>query len=177
MEDDAMSVNSQDRDEYVHPDTGEVYSMSEAVTNRDKARMPLWAYLDKLFRKRQTVDGAELPDPRPMAPPVGFVKQPSMVDIIREQVRAEVSRAAAANGYETLEESDDFYIEDDDDPSSPYEMEHDYEPISEFLSRMTAAEAAAAEKAGAPIPAKGMSPEAPATPVPPVQAEPNSATT
>lgn len=78
---------------------------------------------------------------------------------------------------QVYDESDDFYIEDDDDPSSPYEMEHDYEPISEFLSRMTAAEAAAAEKAGAPIPAKGMSPEAPATPVPPVQAEPNSATT
>lgn len=58
----------------------------------------------------------------PVAPPVGYKKQPSMVDHIRGLVRSEHLRwAAEGAGAETFEEADDFDVGDDYDPSSPYE--------------------------------------------------------
>lgn len=67
--------------------------------------------------------GHEVVSSRVMAPPVGFVKQPSMVDHIRAAVRSEMlRREVIAQGFETFEESDDFGISDDPiDPSTPYE--------------------------------------------------------
>lgn len=62
----------------------------------------------------------------PVAPPVGYKKQPSMVDHIRGLVRSEHLRwAAEAGGAETFEEADDFDIGDDLDPTSPYESTFD----------------------------------------------------
>lgn len=68
--------------------------------------------------------GQELPDPTPMAPPVGFKRQKPLHELIREMVRSEhLAQAAAAAGAETFEESDDFDVDDDSyDPSTPYEM-------------------------------------------------------
>lgn len=71
--------------------------------------------------RRMTVDGQELPDPTPVAPPVGYKKQPSMADIIREQVR--LAKLAEEAGVETFEEANDFEVGDDFDPDSPYETE------------------------------------------------------
>lgn len=62
----------------------------------------------------------------PVAPPVGYKKQPSMVDHIRGLVRSEHLRWAAQNsGAETFEEADDFEVGDDYDPTSPYEGDFD----------------------------------------------------
>jgi len=66
--------------------------------------------------------GRERPSPIPMAPPIGYKKQPSMIDNIRDMVRREMSQQAAAAGMETFEEADDFEIDDDYDPKSPHEM-------------------------------------------------------
>lgn len=75
--------------------------------------------------KGHTLDeqGRELHDPRPVAPPVGFVKQPSMVEHIRALVRSEMLRKEADDsGLDTFEEAEDFDTgEDDDDPRTPYE--------------------------------------------------------
>lgn len=68
-----------------------------------------------------TKDGREKPDPTPIAPPIGYIKQPTMVENIRAMVRREMSDAAAAQGMETFEEADDFEVGDDYDPRSPYE--------------------------------------------------------
>lgn len=66
--------------------------------------------------------GQEILDPVPMAPPVGYVREPSMADRIRDMVRGEHLRLAALSaGQETFEEADDFEVGDDFDPSSPYE--------------------------------------------------------
>lgn len=70
-------------------------------------------------------DGRELVDPTPVAPPVGYERRPSMVDIIRAQVREHASRYAEDNDMETFDEADDFVIGDDYDPSSPYEENFD----------------------------------------------------
>lgn len=65
--------------------------------------------------------GLEVPDPTPMAPPVGYVQHVPLAEQIRAMVRSEALRQAAeAQGAETFEEADDFDVEDFD-PSSPYE--------------------------------------------------------
>lgn len=67
--------------------------------------------------------GRELCNGVPVAPPVGYKKQKSLHEQIRDMIRSEkLAQEAAQGGYETFEESDDFDIEDDD-PRSPYEAE------------------------------------------------------
>lgn len=73
-----------------------------------------------------TADGAEIPDPRPLAPPVGFKKQESLFDLVRRLTQDELSRRAQEEGMDSFEDADDF--EDDDeflDPTSPYEYNFD----------------------------------------------------
>lgn len=70
--------------------------------------------------------GREIPDPTPMAPPVGYSRAPTMVEIIRQQIQGERLKAeAAAMGKESWEEADDFDVGDDYDPSSPWEEQFD----------------------------------------------------
>jgi len=82
--------------------------------------------------KRLDEKGREIVSPLPMEPPVGFRKQPSMVDIIREQIRsARFAEEAAREGMESFEEADDFEVGDDYEPHSPWENDFD-PPISEL---------------------------------------------
>lgn len=83
---------------------------------------PLEEYID--------AHGRECPNPVPVAPPVGFVKQPSMVEHVRAMVRSELlRREVVAAGVESFEEADDFDIGDDPiDPSTPYEEVFDPTP-------------------------------------------------
>lgn len=79
-------------------------------------------------------DGREYNDPTPMAPPIGYKRQPSMVEIVRSQVRdALLAQALAEQGVETFEEADDFEIGDDYEPDAPWENEFD-PPITEVLA-------------------------------------------
>lgn len=75
-----------------------------------------------------TADGREKASSTPVAPPIGYIKQPSMVENIRDMVRREMSIAAAEAGMETFEEADDFEVGDDYDPRSPYEELFDPPP-------------------------------------------------
>lgn len=73
-------------------------------------------------------DGREVLDPVPMSPPINFKgSDRNMFDIMREQIRRELSEAAAAEGKETFEEADDFDVDDDYEPSTPWEKEFDPE--------------------------------------------------
>jgi len=81
-----------------------------------------------------TTDGREKPDPRPLAPPVGYIKQPSMWEQVREMVRRELSDAAVEVGAESFEEADDFEV-GDFDPRSPYEEVFDPTPIATLKAR------------------------------------------
>lgn len=77
---------------------------------------------------------AEVVSAIPLAPPVGYVKQPSLSERIRAMVRSEHLRAAAENaGFETFEEAEDFDVDDDPELKSPYEV-HD-EPLAAFPDR------------------------------------------
>lgn len=77
--------------------------------------------------RRLTQGGAEIPDPTPIAPPLGYVKQPTMAELIRSMVKSEVLRQEVeALGAGSFEDEDDFDCDDDYDPTSPYENE--FEP-------------------------------------------------
>lgn len=79
-----------------------------------------------------TESGYEVVDPTPVEPPIGYFKQPSMVEHIRAMIRAEeLRKEAEAAGLETFEEADDFEIGDDYDPTSPYEESFDPPPVVE----------------------------------------------
>lgn len=118
----------------------------------------------------QTRDGAEILDSTPMAPPVGYKKQPSMVEYIRDMVRSErLRQEAEAAGAETWEEADDFDVGEDYDPSSPYEG--DFEPIDNEALRAQidahrSAELSADERPAGPEPKPKASPAKPKEPPP-----------
>ena len=71
--------------------------------------------------------GREIPDPTPRALPVGLKRPETLAEQIQRMVRTHVSDAAAQTGQETFQEADDFETGDDEDdePSTPYEMEFD----------------------------------------------------
>lgn len=100
-------------------------------------------------------DGREYGDDTPMAPPVGYKRQPTMVEIIREAVRNEkLQQDLRAAGHETFEEADDFDIGDDYDPQTPYENDFD-PPIREVFAEAEASMAARAAPAPAASPPAG----------------------
>lgn len=71
-------------------------------------------------------NGHEILDPTPMAIPIGFKRPETLAEQIKRMVRSErLAQEAEAQGYETWEEADDFDVDDDFDPSSPYEQHFD----------------------------------------------------
>lgn len=77
--------------------------------------------------------GREVLNPTPVAPPVGFVKQPSLADQIRQQVLN--LKHLSDMDPETEEEADDFEI--DEDPAMPSRWENDMVPsIRESRARL-----------------------------------------
>lgn len=132
------------------PETGEV--MENVVGLRGRVRVTVARYAEKLRRKRQLPTGEEIPDDVPMAPPIGYVRQKSMVEIIREQIRsAALAEAAEAAGAETFDEADDFDIPDDIEPFSAYEMEEIFEPVRAPSPAPAEAPAPAGSEPAAPV--------------------------
>lgn len=75
------------------------------------------------------VRGHEVPDPTVMEPPLGYIKQPDMMELMRRMIRGTLSQAADELHVETFEEADDFEVDDDPiDYSSPYELYFDPSP-------------------------------------------------
>lgn len=112
---------------------------SEAVDNETGEIVPVLNHKGKPL----TAEGYEIPDPVPMAPPVGYKKQPSMIEIVRDMVRSEhLRRYAEGKEQDTFEEADDFDVDDDPDPLTKYEAE--FEPIENVKGRKALADEKAA---------------------------------
>lgn len=110
------------REQFFHPTTG------EALNHKGQALTP---------------EGAEIHDPTPIAPPIGYIKQPPLHQLIREMVRSEHLRQAAdAMDQGSFEEEDDFEIDDEVDPESPWE--ENFDPLKGFV------EPPSSESQGAP---------------------------
>lgn len=76
---------------------------------------------------------SELLDGTPVAPPIGYVKQPTMHEIMRQFVASEMLRKEAeANGFDNAEEADDFDVGDDDEIRRHTQYELDADP--EYLA-------------------------------------------
>lgn len=113
----------------------------------------LMAEARALGMARLDAGGAEVLDPRPMAPPVGYKREPSLMEKVRAMVRSEQFRMAAeAAGAETFEEADDFEVGDDYDPTSPYEEVFEPAPRPDPIPAGSASPNAptASEASGAP---------------------------
>lgn len=80
--------------------------------------------------KPLTEGGAEVLDPVPLEPPLGYTRQEPLALQIRNQViLAKKLAEAEAEGDDSFEDADDFEVGDDYDPSSPYET--DFDPMSD----------------------------------------------
>lgn len=133
-------LSAEEAEKYTDPETGEV---SQALLDLEHYLVTVGNYLNP--------DGSENPDPVPMAPPVGYNKQPTLVERIREMVReAALAQQLAAQGVETFEEADDFDIPDDPyrEPDSPWEGE--FEPVRSINQDILDAAAASKKKAARP---------------------------
>lgn len=69
-----------------------------------------------------TDKGEFVPDPTPIAPPIGYKPELDLFERMREVVRREISTMAHNQDFETFEEADDFEVYDDPEPFSPYEL-------------------------------------------------------
>lgn len=79
--------------------------------------------------------GREISSQRPVAPPIGWKREPSLIDLVRDMVKSENLRNhALSSGHETFDEADDFEDDEDDSPHSPYEAE--FEPVGDVKRRM-----------------------------------------
>lgn len=76
----------------------------------------------KMAPHRHSKEGHEILDPKPMQPPLGYKKAPSLSEQIRQQVLA-AKLAELDHLEETEEEADDFEIDDELGPYSPHENE------------------------------------------------------
>lgn len=104
--------------------------------------------------------GREKPNPIPLEPPVGYVKRPTIAETMRQMIR-QASEEAKMAGAETEEEANDFDIDDEFDPTTPYE--HDFEP-DPVLDRMIALQSQPPKKEPAqaqPVPAPSPTPAVP----------------
>lgn len=101
---------------------------------------------DVLFaytREGRRIIGKEYPNPIPMEAPLGFIEQKPLHEQIRDMVKNELSRQAEAEGFETMEEADDFDVDDDFDPTTPFELPFEPDVPWPADPRVIAAEQAA----------------------------------
>lgn len=97
---------------------------------RVKPQMSEEDYFRKMEDRDLTPEGDKLmPDPTPMEPPLGYKRQPTMVEHMRAMIQSERLRMEALEaGAETFEEADDFDVDSDAEPISAYEMEDIFDP-------------------------------------------------
>lgn len=108
-------------------------SVVAGILRRPK-RLSIEEYMAKCIDKGIDEHGNFVVDSTPMAPPIGYKKQPSMVEMVREMIRSERLKAEAeAAGHESFEDSEDFDIEDDPELlRTPFENDFD-PPLQELL--------------------------------------------
>lgn len=133
-----------------------------SLTERIKSALRFSGRVDTRIRDVKLNDaGSEILDSTPMEPPLGYISQPSMFDVMRKMI-SDRERELSAAGFETPEEADDFDVDDDFDPSSPYE--HNFDPPADPAALPSEVPPAASGKPQEP-PADGpATPPAPAAP-------------
>lgn len=89
---------------------------------------------EKRTNFRHDEKGHEILDGTPVEPPIGYQEtEPLHVLIARLVGNEMMKRELADEGFETLDEAEDFYIDDDDYVPSPYDV--DFEPSDASFRR------------------------------------------
>lgn len=105
----------------------------------------------------------EFLDDTPVTIPVRFTRPPTRFEEIRAAIQ-QASRMAADEGFESLEEANDFNIGDDYEPESPYEFGPEDEAYAaEYVDRISNPDRYQQEEA-APIHKEEMPPPPQSTP-------------
>lgn len=112
--------------------------------------------------------GRELPNPTPLQPAVGHKKHKTIAETVREAIR-QASLEAAQHGYDSEEDANDFDIDEDDDPHSPWENDFDMDPALEAMLALQSAPPVAptAPPVSAPATPTAAPPVQPSAPVQP----------
>lgn len=92
---------------------------------------PVHKHRTRMDEGRLTPDGREILDGTPIAPPLGFIKQPSLHELMRAMVLEHANLRAQGQDPETFEEADDFDVDDEDEPSRSSPYEQNFDPIGE----------------------------------------------
>lgn len=109
--------------------------MAKTLEARAKGPMieerPVHKHQTRMELGKLTDDGREIVDGTPLAPPLGFIKQPSLHELMRAMVLEHARARERGQDAESFEEADDFDVDDDDEPNrnSPYEA--NFDPIGE----------------------------------------------
>lgn len=120
----------------------------DVKTGEVVSQLDLVEYLNSKGKRLDAL-GREIPDPTPLAPPLGYRKQASIFDQVRAMVLSDkLAAEAEAAGFETLEEADDFDVGDDFDPRSPFEFPDDNLTVAELKKIRGKAEDAIKEYQG-----------------------------
>lgn len=88
------------------------------MTSEEKLKL---AVIEERIMSRQDEFGREVPDGEPLALPSGFKRPETLAEQVARLVQGSLSRLAQESGEESFEESEDFDVEDDFDPRTPYE--------------------------------------------------------
>lgn len=86
-----------------------------AAFRRRPPRLSAEEYALKMLARGLDANGNYKVSSVPQEPPIGYKKQPSMIDIVHEAIRSDrLAREAEEAGFETFEEADDFDVGDED---------------------------------------------------------------
>lgn len=99
---------------------GEIVEFSEEM--REDFRRAGWSDDPGTGRAIHDRFGREIVNPVPMAPPVGYIQEVSVMDQVMQRLLARQRILAEDAIRETAADADDFDVEDDFDPFSLYEV-------------------------------------------------------
>jgi len=97
--------------------------------------------------------GRELPDPTPVTRKININAKVSTLQEMRRMYHL-IRHEAETQGFDTPEDADDFDIDDEVEPASPFEHDFDNVPVRELMDSPAVA-------SGGPGPAPGPSSDAP----------------
>lgn len=100
---------------FTDPVTGEILELTEYE------RLERIQNLEAAIGFRLDEFGHEVPDPTPVSLPSGFRRPETLQEQVARLVRSRLSQLAGEQGDDTFEESEDFEVDDDFDPNTPYE--------------------------------------------------------
>lgn len=77
--------------------------------------------IEERIAARLDENGHEIPDPTPLGIPSGFKRPETLAAQVQRLVQGSLSRHAELQGNESWEEANDFNVDDEFDPTTPFE--------------------------------------------------------